>query len=373
MKAALLHRFNEPLLVANVAVEEPKAGEVLVKLAASGICGSDLHAWKGSSNITKNMPMILGHEGAGVVEQVGEGVSDLKRGDHVVISMSGPCGHCEFCGSGQLEYCDGPERGNIWGEMVDGTTRFAREGAKVYPMIGVGSLGEYAVVRRAMLVKIDQDLPLSTLCIVPCGVTTGLGSVFNVACVTPGSSVLVVGCGGVGVNVIQGARIAGAANIIAADTNPAKFDLASDLGATHCIEVGEDAEEFEAKVRSIAPKGVNFAFDVVGSAAIIRQLVGLTAPGGTTCVIGVVPWAEDVGAPAGLFLVGQRRLIGVGGGGNRPVRDIGRIVALYRQGKLQLDRLIGKTFDLDEVNDAFVTASVGDFTKVTVKLDPRLT
>jgi len=372
MRAAVMHRFHDPLAIEEVAVEEPRAGEVLVRIAASGVCGSDVHAWHGRSNVTKTFPIILGHEGAGVIEAAGPGVTGLARGDHVVIAMFGPCGRCDYCGTGQLEYCDGPSRRSMYGEMPDGSTRLSQDGAPIYPYVGVGSFGEYAVVRAEMVVKVKPDLPLDKLCIAACGVTTGLGAVFNVAQVTPGSSVLVVGCGGVGLNVVQGARIAGAAKIIAVDTNPAKLDLAADFGASHCLKATEDPAELDAAVRQIAPKGVNYAFDVVGSPALIRQLLGLTAMGGTTVAVGVVPWATEIGGPAGLFLFGERKLTGVMGGSNRPVREIGRIVDLYEQGRLKLDELVGRTQTLDEIGAAIEGAVGGDWARTVIRIDERL-
>jgi S-(hydroxymethyl)glutathione dehydrogenase/alcohol dehydrogenase len=354
MRAAVMHEFHTPLQVQEVAVEEPRAGEALVRIAASGICGSDVHALHGRSNVTRSFPIILGHEGAGVVEATGPGVQDLRRGDPVVVAMSGPCGHCGYCGSGRLQYCDGQGPGGIYGEMADGSTRLSQGGKAVYPFVGIGSLGEYAVVRRERLVKVEPGVPFEQLCITACGVVTGLGAVFNVARVTPGASVLVVGCGGVGLNVIQAARIAGAGRIIAVDRNPRKLDLAADFGASHCLTVGDDPQELEAAVRQIAPKGVDFAFDVVGSAPLIRQLMGLTDMGGLTVAVGVLPWASDVAVPA------------------MPMRDIPRILDLYRTRRLKLDELVGAAYELDDIAAAFAEAEKADHARTVVRVTPSL-
>jgi S-(hydroxymethyl)glutathione dehydrogenase / alcohol dehydrogenase len=371
MRAALVHKPHEAPSLAEVAVESPRAGEVLVKIAASGICGSDLHVLHGRSNAARSMPLILGHEGAGVVEEVGPGVTDLKRGDHVVIAMFGPCGRCDYCSTGQLQHCNGPERRSAFGEMADGSTRLTFGDAPAYPFVGVGSLAEYAVVRRAMVVKIPQALPLDKLCVTACAVTTGLGAVFNVAEVRPGSSVVVIGCGGVGLNIVQGAKIAGAARIVGIDKNVKKLDLATDFGTTHVVEASDDLAETLARVKAIAPRGADYAFEVVGSAALVKQAVAMTGPGGTTVMVGSVPWGEDVAVNAGL-LFGERRLVGCLGGSNIPGREIPRIVELYQQGRLALDRLVGRTFAFDRITDAIANAERADDARTVVIVDPRL-
>jgi S-(hydroxymethyl)glutathione dehydrogenase/alcohol dehydrogenase len=372
MRAAVLREFGRPLLIEEVAVEEPQYGEVMVRIAASGICGSDVHAWHGRSNATPNLPIVLGHEGAGVVEMVGAGITDLKRGDHVVVSMSGPCGQCGYCGTSRPQYCDGAGPGSIFGIMEDGRTRFSQGGETVYPFVGIGSLGEYAVVRRARLIKVDPEISFDRLCITACGVVTGVGAVLNVARVTPGSSVLVVGCGGVGLNVIQAARLAGAGDIIAVDANPAKLDLAADFGASHCITASSKPGEIEAAVKRIAPKGVDFAFDVVGDLDLIGRLMALTDLGGLTVMVGVVPWSSQVSVSAGLMLMGERRLTGVRGGSTVPTRDIPRILNLYRNGRLKLDELVGAAFPLDEVAAAFAEAERARHARTVVHVTPSL-
>lgn len=371
MRAAIVHRTHETPRIEQVTVAAPLFGEVLVKIAASGICGSDLHVVHGRSNAARNMPLILGHEGAGVVEEVGPGVTDLKVGDHVVIAMFGPCGHCDYCGTGRMQHCNGPERRSAFGEMADGTTRLRQADAPVYPFVGVGSLAEYAVVRRAMVVKVRSTLPLDRLCIAACAVTTGLGAVFNVAQVAPDATVAVIGCGGVGLNVIQGARIAGASRIVAIDTNPKKLDMASNMGATHCLPPDGDPQGTLAAVKAIVSGGVDFAFEVVGSVALIKQAMSFTGPGGTTVMVGSVPWGDDIAVNAGLMF-GERKLVGCLGGSNIPEREIPRIVDLYEQGKLQLDALVGRTYALDEIEDAIANAERADDARTVVRIDPRL-
>jgi S-(hydroxymethyl)glutathione dehydrogenase/alcohol dehydrogenase len=371
MRAAIVRRTHEVPRIAEVAVAEPRAGEVLVRIAASGICGSDLHVIHGRSNAARNMPLILGHEGAGVVEAIGPGVADLAVGDHVVIAMFGPCGHCDYCESGRQQHCSGPERRSAFGEMPDGSTRLSLDGAPVYPFVGVGSLADYAVVRRQMVVKIPLSLPLDRLCVTACAVTTGLGAVFNVAEVKAGSTVAVIGCGGVGLNVIQGARIAGARRIVAIDTKPGKLDMAARMGATHCLAPDPDPAATLAAVKVIAPGGVDYAFEVVGGVALIRQAMAMTGPGGTTVMVGSVPWGEDVPVNAGLMF-GERRLVGCLGGSNIPEREIPRIVDLYQSGKLKLDELVGNTYPLDDIESAVANAERADDARTVVRIDERL-
>jgi S-(hydroxymethyl)glutathione dehydrogenase/alcohol dehydrogenase len=373
MKAALLRAYGGALTVEDVSVQEPQIGEVLVRVAASGICGSDVHARHGRSNMKSDFPIILGHEGAGVVEAVGPGVTDLAKGDSVIISMSGPCGRCGYCGSGRLQYCDAAPPESLLGVMADGTMRISQGGRPVYPFVGLGTFAEYVVIPRAKAAKVEGEAPFESLCLAACGVQTGLGAVFNVAKVTPGSSVLVIGCGGVGLSIVQGARIAGAGRVIAVDTNPLKLDLASDFGASHCVLSPEGPEALEAEVRKIIPKGVDFAFDAVGgSPERVSQLMALTDMGGLTVLVGVMPWTQMIGGPAGLMMLGERRITGVRGGSAMPQRDLGRIVDLYRNGRLKLDEMIGRTYALDDIETAFVDAERADAARTVLRISPAL-
>jgi S-(hydroxymethyl)glutathione dehydrogenase/alcohol dehydrogenase len=373
MKAALLREYGGSLTIEHVAVQEPQEGEVLVRVAASGICGSDVHARHGRSNAKSDFPIILGHEGAGVVEAVGPGVDDLAKGDSVIISMSGPCGRCSYCGTGRLQYCDAAPPNSLVGVMADGTMRLSQDGRPVYPFVGLGTFAEYVVIPRAKAAKVVGEAPFESLCLAACGVQTGLGAVFNVAKVTPGSSVLVIGCGGVGLSIIQGARIAGAGKVIAVDTKSNKLDLASDFGASHCVLSPPDAEALDAEVRKIVPKGVDFAFDAVGgSPERISQLMALTDMGGLTVLVGVMPWTQVIGGPAGLMMLGERRLTGVRGGSAMPQRDLGRIVDLYRNGRLKLDEMVGRTYALDDIETAFEEAERADAARTVLRIAPDL-
>jgi len=358
MRAAVLREFREPVRIEEVRVEAPRAGEVLVRVAASGVCRSDLHVVDGRSVVARP-PMVLGHEGAGVVEEVGPGVRSLARGDHVVIALYGPCGECGDCRAGNVSGCWSETRTrNMYGEMPDGSTRLSSQGVALHPMVGAGSLAEQAVVREAQLVKIDPDLPLDLICLAGCGVTTGVGAALNTARVEPGARVAVIGCGGVGLNVIQGARIAGAARIVAVDIASAKLDLASDLGATDLVLAGPGVDVV-ARVKELVPGGVDTAFEVIGSPEIVREAFACTRIGGSAVMVGSPPAGEDVRID-GRLLFGDRRLLGCMGGGNVPQRDIPRIAALYRSGALRLEPLVSRRLPLDEVGVAFEALRKGD-------------
>jgi Zn-dependent alcohol dehydrogenase len=356
MRACVIHDYDEGPKVEDVTVLDPEPGEVLVRIAASGVCGSDMHVIHGRS-VVATLPMVLGHEGAGVVEAVGAGVDSVRPGDHVVIALYGPCLQCHNCLTGQLVHCNGPARtANIFGRMADGSTRLRQGDTPVHPMVGCGSLAELAVVRASMVVPVPDDVPLDAIALAGCGVTTGLGAVFNTAGVRPGDHVAVVGCGGVGLNVVQGARIAGAATIVAVDTNPTKLDLAQRLGATHRVDTRETP--MRDAVLELVPGGVDTAFEVVGNPDLVAEVFELTRPGGTCVMVGSPPSGSKIPID-GRSLFSERRLVGTTGGSNVPHRDIPRIVELYRSGRLDLDTLIGQRLPLERVHDAFAAAEAG--------------
>jgi S-(hydroxymethyl)glutathione dehydrogenase / alcohol dehydrogenase len=373
--------------IEEIEVDDPQDGEVRVRLAASGVCGSDLHVLHGRSNAV-TFPVVLGHEGAGTVESVGPGVEGLAPGDHVVLALYGPCHGCASCRRGRFVHCSGPARvAAIFGRMADGSTRLraASDGAALHPMVGAGTLAEYAVVRASQAVRIDDDLPLDVLCLAGCGVTTGLGAVFNIAEVATGDAVAVVGCGGVGLNVVQGARIAGATTIVALDTNPAKLDLARELGATHTLDptaagatttadattsgsTTAGAGSIAAAVGEIVPGGVDVAFEVVGSPDLVAEAFLATRPGGTCVMVSAMPPGATIPVD-GRALFSDRQLRGCIGGNNVPAVDIPRITVLYRQGRLDLDTLVSARRPLDDVATAIDETGRGEVARSVVVLD----
>ena len=347
MRAAVLREFGAPLDIAEVAIEDPHPGEVRVKITASGICGSDLKALDGKSPVVRHLPCVPGHESAGVVDAVGPGVTSVKPGDHVIVAMNGPCGRCRNCSRGRAFLCSGKARmAAIMGTMPDLTTRLSLDGHEVRPYIGIGSFAEYTVVNEPMLVKVAQDAPLDLLALTACGVVTGVGAVLNTAQVEPGSSVLVVGAGGVGLNVIQGAVLAGATTIIAADVVESKLKLAEQFGATHTIL----SDDLPQQVSKIVRGGTDYAFDVTGNVNVVTATFNSTQPGGTTVMVGSPSAAELTIAPQTLFQ--SRRLLGTQGGDAVPARDLPLLVDLYRRGRLNLDDLVSERVPLDEVNEA---------------------
>jgi S-(hydroxymethyl)glutathione dehydrogenase/alcohol dehydrogenase len=366
MRAVVIHDYEKGPSVESVDIDDPRPDEVKVRIAASGVCGSDMHVLHGRS-VVAALPMVIGHEGSGIVEAVGRNVVGVQPGDHVVVALYGPCGACGPCRSGDIVQCNGGERtANIFGRRADGTTTLQQNGVAVHPMVGVGSLSEHVVVRATQVVVIPDEVPLDVICLAGCGVTTGLGAVFNTARVIPGASVAVVGCGGVGLNVIQAARLAGAGTIVALDTNPSKLDLALRFGATHIVDT--TVTDLREGIAAAVPGGVDYSFEVVGSPALVASMFEATRPGGTTVMVGSPPAGQPIPID-GRALFSERRLLGTIGGGNIPGRDIPRIVALYRAGKIDLDGLVSQRLPLDRVAEAFTAADNGTAARSVITME----
>jgi S-(hydroxymethyl)glutathione dehydrogenase/alcohol dehydrogenase len=352
MRAAVLYEFNAPLVVQELELDPPKAGEVLVRMAASGVCHSDLHVVRGTHPTA--LPIVLGHEGAGIVEAVGPEVADLAPGDHVLLSWLPYCVRCRQCVRGRPNRCE-----NVaWYDatMEDGTCRFHRDGSPVHHY-NTSSFAERSVVPARTAIRVDPALPLTELALLGCAVMTGVGAVLNTAQVRPGESVAVVGCGGVGLNVVQGARIAGATAIVAVDTVPAKLELALELGATHTVDAGA-VDPVEA-VLELVGGGVDHAFEALGRPETIETTLGLTGRGGQAVLIGMAPPEARVPLDALTLTLEERCVRGSWYGSCVPLRDFPLLVELYRDGRLRLDSLIA-TCTLDEVNDAFRRMEAGE-------------
>ncbi|MEU0569619.1 Zn-dependent alcohol dehydrogenase [Nonomuraea sp. NPDC005983] len=358
MRAAVLTDFNQPMRVREVEIDEPGPGEVRVQIKASGVCGSDLKAIDGKSPVVKALPFILGHESAGIVESVGEGVTSVKPGDHVIISMSGPCGRCRKCGAGLFHLCSGPARLTA---IMGGRPRVRLDGEETRRFIGIGSFAEYAVVTEPMCVKLARHADFAAACLLACGVITGVGAVLNVAKVTPGSSVLVAGCGGVGLNVIQGAVLAGATTIIAADVAEQKLKLAERFGATHTIVPADLPRE----VSDVVNGGVEYAFDATGAPGVLAQCFASTQPGGTTVMVGSPPAGHPVELDSAL-LFSSRRLMGTQGGDAAPHRDLPMLADQYLRGRLDLDGLITERLPLDQINEAVTHVRQGAVARTVI-------
>jgi len=350
MRAAVLYAWNEPFAVEQVELKPPQQGEVRVKLAASGVCHSDLSIQRGI--LPMPPPRIIGHEGAGVVEEIGSGVTSVAPGDHVILCWMYPCGRCVECGRGRPAHCDIA----LAAMMGGGSTRFTVRGQDMPHW--VGSFAEQTIVPETACVKIRKDAPLDKACLVGCGVMTGVGAVLNTAKVEPGAKVAVFGAGGVGLNVIQGAVLSGAGTIIAVDLLDSKLTLAKEFGATHTVNAsGSDPED---QIRTLTGgRGVDYAFEVIGSPKVIAQAFASLARGGTAVVVGAPPFGSEVTLPAFPFSMEEKSLIGSFYGSPRFHYDMPRIIDLYMAGRLKLDQLVTKTFRLADINRALEALEQG--------------
>jgi S-(hydroxymethyl)glutathione dehydrogenase/alcohol dehydrogenase len=354
MRAAVLYGFNEPFAVEEVELAAPRQGEVRVKLAASGVCHSDLSIQRGI--LPMPPPRIIGHEGAGVVEEVGPGVTSVAAGDHVILSWMYPCGHCVDCGKGQPAHCQVALGAMMSGGTYDGTTRFKARGQDMPHW--VGSFAESTVVPETACVKIRKDAPLDKACLVGCGVMTGVGAVLNTAKVEEGATVAVFGAGGVGLNVIQGALLAGASRIVAVDLLDSKLELAREFGATDTVNASKG--DADVVVRELTGgRGVDYAFEVIGSPKVIAQAFGCLARGGKAVVVGAPPFGSEVTLPAFPFSMEEKSVIGSFYGTPRFHYDMPRIIDLYMAGRLKLDQLVTRTFALADINEAMEAMEQG--------------
>ncbi len=354
MRAAVLYEPGKPLVVEEVDLESPRQGEVLVKIVATGVCHSDLHYIKG--DLVMPLPVILGHEAAGVVEAVGPGVDSVKPGAHVVLLFAPACGHCRYCDSGRPHLCE--MRYRVRGKMPDGSTRLRVRGEEVHHFTCVSSWAERAVVPAAGVLPIGDDVPLSVAALLGCAVTTGVGAVVNTARVTPGSSVAVFGLGGVGLNVIQGARIAGAVTIIGVDLLDHRLEAARRFGATHTVNArGDDPVK---AIQDLTGGGADYAFEVIGRAAVVRQAVDCLARGGVAVVVGIPPAREELVLPGPAFVLNEKTLRACFYGSARLRFEIPRLLSLYHAGQLMLDELVTAAFPLERVNEAVAALDRGD-------------
>ena len=352
-KAALCRAHNTPVVIEPVTVDGPKRGEVMVKLGACGVCHSDLSAITGT--IALPLPLVLGHEGAGVVEEAGEGVSGLMKGDHVIFSFIYMCGRCRFCVSGRPVLC--LEQGKALTTPLEGTPRVRdARGQPLNIFSGCGSMAEYATVSAENLIKIDPKIPLDCAALVGCGVTTGVGAVFNTAKVEPGSSVAVFGCGGVGLSVIQGARIAGAERIIAIDTLQPKLEMAKRFGATDSILFTEDPTK---ALKKMTGGGPDYAFECVGSGELAAAAYRAIRRGGLAVVVGVAKPSDSTSVRTMTLPFEEKTLTGSYFGSCVPRVDFPRMLSLYMAGRLKLEELITRRYSIDEAPQAFADLQAG--------------
>jgi Zn-dependent alcohol dehydrogenase len=348
MKAAVLYEPGQPLQIEEVELAPPRAGEVMVKVAAAGVCHSDYHVMSG--DMPAALPAVLGHEGAGVVEEVGPAVTTVRPGDRVVLLWRTSCGHCEYCSTGRPALCPNGMALRNNGYLPDGTTRLARDGREIRHWVGVSCFAERTVCSEHAVLKIPDDVPLPVAAVAGCAVMTGVGAVINTARVPPGSTVLVIGAGGVGLCAIMGAVVAGAARIIAADLNPAKLELASSFGATDVVD--SSSEDVVRAVRDLAG-GVDYAFEVIGRSETVVQALRAVRMGGTAVAVGVAPSGTTANVNIYDLVLQEKTLKGSLYGSARPEADFPRLFDLYRRGRLPLDRLLSREWPLASINEAY--------------------
>ena len=358
MKAAVLFEPKRPLEVVDIRIDTPGPREVLIRTVACGVCRSDLHFVEG--HYPPQLPFVTGHEAAGVVEAVGDAVTRLKPGDHVVTCLSVFCGHCEFCLSGRMALCIN------WAATrrpAEATPRLSLDGGPVYPMAQLAGHAEQMLVHEHACVAIDRAMPMDRAALIGCAVTTGAGAIFNAAKVTPGETVCVVGCGGIGLAAVNAAKIAGAGKIIALDPVPEKRAIAEKLGATHTLDAA--AEGVAKQVVEITQGGVHHAIEAVGRPASGETSVAVLRRGGTATILGMMPLDHKVGLGA-LDLLGDKKLQGAFMGRNHFPTEIPRLVDFYQRGLLDLDTLIAERIPLDRINHAYDELRRGDATRSVV-------
>jgi Zn-dependent alcohol dehydrogenase len=357
MRAAVLEAPGAPLLVCDdVEIAPPRAGQVRVRIAHCGICHSDLSVVDGV--FPAPLPIVLGHEAAGVVDAVGDGVDHLAPGDPVVLTPAPPCGRCYWCVRGEAALC-ADASGIVTNTFLDGSTGLSRGGARVYRGINVAAFSEFVVCAAVAAVKVPRDVPLDVVCVIGCAVQTGVGAVLNTARVVEGATVLVMGLGGIGLSAVQGARLAGAARIFASDPLAARRKVAESFGATDLLDpnAGDVAQQVREATGGI---GADYAFETAGRASLVGVGLAATRNGGTVVAVGAPPIGEKIEiAPAALFTVSEKKLLGCILGSSHSLHEIPRLVALWRAGRLDLEGLITARRPLGEINEAMADLRAG--------------
>lgn len=354
-RAVVARAVGQPVVVEEIEVEAPRPGEVTLRLAACGVCHSDLSATNGT--IGCPLPLVLGHEGAGVVTAVGEGVTRFAPGDHVVSSFVSMCGRCHFCQTGRPHLCVQSLKALY--TLPDGTVRTRdSSGAPLNVFCGCGVMSEFATVHGDNLVKIDGQMPLDRAALIGCGVMTGVGAAVNTARVEAGSIAVVFGCGGVGLNAIQGCAISGAGMIVAVDTSEIKLELAKKFGATHAFNVSGQDNVGKALYK-LTGGGADYAFDCVGLGRISEQAWGVLRRGGMAVIVGIAAPADQITLNAQQVALSEKTLTGSYYGSARPQQDFPRLIGLYRSGRLKLDELITRTYSIEEAPQAFADLTSG--------------
>ncbi len=352
VRAAVAHRAGAPLTIETVDLEGPRSGEVMVELKATGICHTDAYTLSGDDP-EGLFPAILGHEGAGIVVEVGAGVKSLRKGDHVIPLYTPECRECEYCLNPKTNLCQAIRSTQGQGLMPDGSSRFSLAGEKLHHYMGTSTFAQFTVLPEIALAKIREDAPFDKVCYIGCGVTTGIGAVIYTAKVEPGSSVVVFGLGGIGLNVIQGARMAGAGMIIGVDINPGRQALAEKFGMTHFVNPNEVEGDLVPYLVSLTRGGADYSFECVGNTKLMRQALECCHKGwGTSIIIGVAGAGQEISTRP-FQLVTGRNWRGSAFGGARGRTDVPKIVDWYMEGRINIDDLITHTLPLERINEGF--------------------
>jgi S-(hydroxymethyl)glutathione dehydrogenase/alcohol dehydrogenase len=355
IKAAVAREVNE-LAVEEVELQAPQAHEVLVRIHAAGVCHSDLHTFRGELRTTP--PVVLGHEGAGVVEAVGPNVTKARVGERVMINWLPSCLECPTCLAGRPTLCERLPATTLQSRMSDGTLRHTTlDGMQLKPYLSSATMGEYAVIHQNGLVPLPDDVSFEVGAVIGCAVMTGVGAVLNTAQIAAGSSAVVIGCGGVGLSVLLGCVLAGCYPLIAVDVVPGKLEFARELGATHTLNSRE--EDVPKELRRITRIGPDYAFDSVGAVATINQALNSVRPGGTAVIVGMHALKQEVPISAAALIAQNKRLLGCFAGSSRPLVDLPKLVELYRGGRLPVDKLITHRYPLQQITQAFADLEAG--------------
>ena len=365
-RAAVAFAAGQPLKVVEIDVAPPKAGEVLIRITDTGVCHTDAFTLSGDDP-EGVFPVVLGHEGAGVVVEVGEGVTSVKPGDHVIPLYTAECGECLFCKSGKTNLCTAVRATQGKGLMPDGTTRFSYKGEPIYHYMGCSTFSEYTVVAEVSVAKINPDANHEQVCLLGCGVTTGLGAVKNTARVQPGDSVAVFGLGGIGLAVVQGARLAQAGRIIAIDTNPEKFELARHFGATDTINPNDYDKPTQQVIIEMTGWGVDHSFECIGNVQVMRAALECAHRGwGQSVIIGVAGAGQEISTRP-FQLVTGRRWLGTAFGGVKGRSQLPGMVEDAMQGRIELEPFVTGVLPLEQINQAFELLHLGEAIRTVIK------
>ena len=365
IRAAVLHEHATPMKLTELTLDEPREDEVLVRVAATGVCASDAHTRSG--RIPSPLPAVLGHEGAGVVEAIGPKVSHVAPGDHVALSWLPQCGRCRHCLSGRPVLCTGTASALLAGTLLDGTVRMHDGERDVHHYSFLSTFAECTVVPAVSAIPIPDDVPFAVAALAGCGVLTGYGAVVNRARVSPGDTVLIYGAGGVGLSAVMAARLAGAEQVVVCEPHPDKRDGVRTFGATHTLAPDDDVA---GHLRSLTGGyGADVTIDAVGQEGLLEQAFDATAPGGTIVCVGVPAPSASARVPAARFVREEKYLTGSLYGSSRPTIDIPRLLGMYAAGRLPIDRLITRTYALGQLDDAFDDLEAGRLRRGVVLMD----